>query len=90
MSKRTSGGANGRGNDRLVVHRPEGWAVTAPRAQRASSVHRRQADAERQAKATVAGLGGGEVRIQDRHGRWRDSDTVKPGNDPRSSKDRRH
>lgn len=34
--------------------------------------------------------GGGEVRIQDRHGLFRDSDTVPPANDPFPPRDRRH
>ncbi|MDE2442264.1 MAG: DUF2188 domain-containing protein, partial [Betaproteobacteria bacterium] len=42
------------------------------------------------AKQTVRNLGGGEVRIQGRDGRWRDSDTVVPGNDPCPPKDRKH
>jgi len=90
MSRHKSSASTGRSNERLVVNHPEGWAVKAPGAKRASSVHERQSDAERQAKKTVAGLGGGEVRIQGQDGRWRDSDTVAPGNDPRSSRDRKH
>lgn len=77
-------------NGRFVVRHPEGWAVKKPDAERASSVHDRQADAERAAKQTVGGLGGGEVRVQGRDGRWRDSDTVAPGNDPNPPRDRKH
>ena len=39
------------------------------------------------AKETVRKLGRGEVRIQGRNGRWRDSDTVPPGNDPNPPRD---
>lgn len=77
-------------NDRFVVRHPDGWAVKKPDAERASSVHDRQADAVRAAKQTVGGLGGGEVRIQGLDGRWRDSDTVAPGNDPNPPRDRKH
>jgi hypothetical protein len=77
-------------NDRFVVRHPEGWAVKKAGADRASSIHNRQADAERAAKQTVSGLGGGEVRVQGRDGRWRDSDTVAPGNDPFPPRDRKH
>ena len=77
-------------NDRYVTKHPEGWAVKAPGAKRASSVHGRQADAEKQAKQTVANNGGGEVRIQGRDGKWRDSDTVAPGNDPNPPRDSKH
>lgn len=80
----------GNSNDRYVVRHGDGYAVRAPGAKRVSSVHDRQSDAEQQAKATVARLGGGEVRIQDRHGRFRDSDTVEPGNDECPPRDRKH
>ena len=51
---------------------------------------RARRDAEQAAKQTVRNLGGGEVRIQGRDGRWRDSDTVPPGNDPNPPRDRKH
>jgi uncharacterized protein DUF2188 len=77
-------------NDRFVVRHPEGWAVKKAGAGRASSVHNRQSDAEQAAKRTVEALGGGEVRVQGRNGRWRDSDTVAPGNDPNPPHDKKH
>lgn len=77
-------------NDRYVVNHPEGWAVKKPGAERSSDVFHRQSDAERRAKEIVSNLGGGEVRIQDRRGQWRDSDTVPPGNDPRNVRDSKH
>lgn len=77
-------------NDRYVVKHDDGWAVKKPGADRASSVHDTQREAERAAKDTVRNLGGGEVRIQDREGQWRDSDTVPPGNDPMPPRDRKH
>lgn len=76
--------------DRYVTKHPKGWAVQAPGAPRASSVHTTQREAEVQAKVTVGRLGGGEVRIQGRDGRWRDSDTVAPGHDPCPPRDRKH
>ena len=76
--------------DRYVTKHPRGWAVKAGGGKRASSVHETQREAERAAKRTVGNLGGGEVRIQDRTGRWRDSDTVPPGNDPNPPRDRKH
>lgn len=69
-------------NDRYVVKHPDGWAVKAGQAERASSIHDTQAGAIAAAKATVKRIGGGEVRIQDRNGKWRDSDTMPDGNDP--------
>lgn len=77
-------------NDRFVTRHPEGWAVRGPGAERASSVHQTQQEAERRAKEIVEGLGGGEVRIQGRNGKWRDSDTVAPGHDPNPPRDNKH
>ena len=75
-------------NYRYVVNHPDGWAVKAPESERASSVHDTQDEARAAAKATVRNLGGGEVLIQGKNGQWRVSDTVAPGNDPPSRKDR--
>lgn len=76
-------------SDRYVVKHPEGWAVKASGAARASGVYNTQRTAETAAKAIVRNLGGGEVRIQGRDGRWRDSDTVAPGHDPFPPRDTR-
>lgn len=77
-------------NDRYVTKHPDGWAVKKSGSNRASSVHTTQREAEGRAKKIVGNLGGGEVRIQNRQGKWRDSDTVSPGNDPYPPKDRKH
>lgn len=77
-------------NDRYVVRHEEGWAVKKPGAERASSVHDTQKEAEKRAKEIVTNLGGGEVRIQRKSGPFRDSDTVPHGNDPNPPRDRRH
>ncbi|MEX0983913.1 MAG: DUF2188 domain-containing protein [Actinomycetota bacterium] len=78
-------------NDRYVVKDPDGgWNVKKPDASRASSHHDTQAGAERRAKEIVARAGGGEVRVQGRDGRFRDSDTVPPARDPNPPKDKRH
>lgn len=60
-------------------------AANAPSGEWAKSIHSRQRDAEQ----TVRNLGGGEVHIQERDGRWRDSDTVPPGKDPNPPPDRK-
>lgn len=77
-------------NDRYVVKHPDGWAVKAGGADRASSIHGTQREAEAAAKKVVQNLGGGEVRIQGQNGKWRDSDTVAPGHDPYPPKDKKH
>jgi hypothetical protein len=77
-------------NDRFVTRHAEGWAIKKPGAERASSVFSSQRAAEQRAKTIVSNNGGGEVRIQGRDGRWRDSDTVPPGHDPSLPRDPKH
>lgn len=77
-------------NRRHVVPRNGKWAVVAGGAARASSAHSTQTEAIARAKEVVANLGGGEVTIHGHDGKIRDSDTVAPGNDPSSIKDRKH
>ena len=77
-------------NELYVIEQPQGgWAVRRPYSQKPISVHSTQREAELRAKEIVGKSGGGEVRIQDRYGRWRDSDTVAPGNDPYPPRDTR-
>lgn len=76
-------------NDRYVTRRDNGWAVIGPNHRRPSHIFPRQRQALDRARDIVGRQGGGEVRIQDRHGRWRDSDTVPPGNDPCPPRDTR-
>ena len=75
--------------DRYVVNHPDGWAVKGA-GQKASAIYETQRDAEKAAKQIVGNLGGGEVRIQGRDGKWRDSDTVSPGNDAFPPRDKKH
>lgn len=89
MNKKKEEGIVGK-NDRYVVREEDGWAVKKPGAERVSSRHDTQGAAENRAKEIVENLGGGEVRIQGRDGKWRDSDTVPHGNDPNPPRDRKH
>ncbi|WP_222537022.1 DUF2188 domain-containing protein [Pedobacter polysacchareus] len=69
----------------------QGWNVQKENGQRASAVTGTQKEAEQIAKGFSANNGGGEVRIhRPNGGPIRDSDTVKPGNDPRSTRDKKH
>lgn len=78
-------------NRRHVVPNSEGgWDIKAPGAKRSSGNFKRQREAESRAKEIVARAGGGEVTIHDRKGKIRDSDTVKPGNDPNPPRDKKH
>lgn len=70
-------------NRRHVVQNPNGgWDVKAPGASRSSARTNTQADAIARAKEIVQNAGGGEVITHGRDGQIRNSDTVKPGNDP--------
>jgi uncharacterized protein DUF2188 len=64
-------------SDRYVVPNSErgGWDVVKEKHQRASAHERTQKEAVDRARQIVDNLGGGEVRIQRRHGGFRDSDT---------------
>ena len=74
-----------------VVKNPDGgWDVKRDNASRSSLHTDKQKEAEDRAKDYAANSGGGEVRIQGRNGRIRDSDTVPPANDPYPPKDKRH
>lgn len=82
--------SSNKNNRHVVPNKEGGWHVKAPGSKRSSSRHDTQSDAERRAKEIVRRGGGGEVRIHDRKGRIRDSDTVAPGNDPHPPRDRKH
>lgn len=73
-------------NKRTVTPHPDGWSVEKSGAKRASSVHNTQQQAIDAARQNLANSGGGELAIKGRDGAVRAQDTVKPGNDPRSSR----
>jgi len=69
----------------------DGWNVQKEGGKKASAVVSTQKGAEQLAKQFSSNNRGGEVRIhRPNGGPKRDSDTVKPGNDPRSIKDMKH
>lgn len=75
-------------NNRHVTPRPDGkWQVVKPGASRASAVTDTQKQGIDRARTIVGNVGGGEVRIQGRDGKIRDSDTIAPGRDPNPPKD---
>ena len=65
---------SGNDNDRYVVKRPDGWAVVKEDHKRASALTDTQRDAIDRAKEITHNLGGGEVRVQNRHGRFREGE----------------
>lgn len=71
------------GNRRTVSPNPEGgWDVHKPGADRASSHHDTQSEAQAAGRRYLHNEGGGELITQGRDGKIRDKDTVSPGNDP--------
>lgn len=69
----------------------EGWNVQKEGGKKASAIVSTQKQAEQLAKQFSLNNGGGEVRIHRANGGLiRDSDTVKPENDPRSIKDTKY
>lgn len=73
-----------------VTHRSDGnWNVKRPGAQRPSIVTPTQYQAEQWAKQQLRkNPDGGEVKIQNTQGKWRDSDTI-GRRDPNPPKDTR-
>lgn len=70
-------------NSRHVLPNPNGgWDVKRPGAPRASAHADTQKEAIERANQIVGNSGGGEVRIHNRKGQIRDSNTIAPGNDP--------
>ncbi|MFD2523440.1 DUF2188 domain-containing protein [Emticicia soli] len=66
------------------------WDIQKEGGSRSSGSANTQKEAEKMAKTFASNSGGGEVRIHGLNGKIRDSDTVAPGNDPRSIKDTKH
>jgi len=66
------------------------WKIQKEGGQKASGYANTQKEAEMIAKNLSANSGGGEVRIHGLDGKIRDTDTVKPGNDPKTIIDTKH
>ena len=77
-------------NNRNVVPSPDGgWDVTKDGATRSSAHADTQQQAIDRAREIVHRAGGGEVRIHNRQGQIRDTDTIAPGNDPNPPRDKK-
>jgi hypothetical protein len=77
----------GQPNKRVVQQRDDGkHEVRKPGANRASVVTDTQKDAVKAARDILRNDGGGELQIRGRNGQIRQQDTIRPGNDPRSSR----
>jgi len=75
--------------DRTVYMTPNGWANKRNGAERAENIYSTQLEASKAARQNLKNSGGGELTIQGENGRFRDKDTVPPGNDPCPPKDKR-
>lgn len=80
-----------KGRDRTISKRPDGsWANKRNDANKASSLHRTQRDAERSGRKMLKNQGGGELVTKGVDGKIRSKDTIAPGNDPNPPKDKEH
>lgn len=80
-----------RKNDRTVSQRPNGeWANKRDGADRASSLHNTQKQAEDAARRQIRQEGGGELKTKGENGRIRSKDTIKPAKDPFPPRDTEH
>ena len=81
----------GKDRDRTVYRRDDGkWANKRADADKASSLHDTQKEAETTAKEMLKNQGGGELTTMGLDGRIRSKDTISPGNDPCPPKDKEH
>lgn len=87
MSKKQGGG---KGRDRTVFKRDDEWINKRNDADKASSKHKTQAEAEQIAKKMLTNQGGGELSIKGLDGKIRSKDTISPGKDPNPPKDKEH
>ncbi len=80
-----------KGRDRSVSRRSDRqWANKRNDANKASSLHDTQKEAEAAARQTLRNQGGGELTTMGRDGKIRSKDTISPGNDPDPPKDTEH
>jgi hypothetical protein len=66
------------------------WVNKKLGADRATSRHHTQAEAEAAARRNLGNQGGGELITKGRDGKIRSKDTIAPGNDPYPPKDKEH
>jgi len=80
-----------KGRDRTVYRRDDGlWANKRNDADRASTLHETQRDANETAKEMLENQGGGELTVIGRDHLIRSKDTIPPGHDPNPPLDREH
>jgi hypothetical protein len=75
---------------RHIVRDNKDWVVKKPGAERVSSRHDTQREADQRAAEILRNAGGGERVTHGRDGRIRSKDTIAPGNDPNPPRDKEH
>jgi Uncharacterized protein conserved in bacteria (DUF2188) len=75
---------------RHVVRDGDDWVVKKPGAERVSSRHDTQREADQRAAEILQSRGGGERITHNRQGQIRSKDTIPPARDPNPPKDREH
>ena len=76
-------------NDRIVFKTTDGdWANKKNSADKASSLHNTQKEAEDAARQMLKNQGGGELITKGLDGKIRSKDTIAPGNDPNPPRDK--
>ncbi|MBS7541550.1 DUF2188 domain-containing protein [Ancylobacter oerskovii] len=74
--------------DRTVYRNAQGeWVNKRNDAERASTLHRTQAEAEAAARGMLSRQAGGELTLKGVNGQIRSKDTIAPGNDPLPPRD---
>ncbi len=80
-----------KGRDRTIFRRPDNkWVNKRNDADKASSLHDTQKEAEQAARNMLKNQGGGELTTKGLNGRIRSKDTIAPGNDPFPPRDMEH
>ena len=69
--------------DRTIYKTDKGWVNKRNDADRATSIHDTQKDAYDAARRNLINQGGGDITIQGLDGKFREKNTIRPGNDPR-------
>lgn len=79
-----------KGRDRTVYKDGDEWVNKRNDAERATSRHRTQREAEQAARSNLKNQGGGELTTKGVDGKIRSKDTIAPGNDPNPPRDKEH
>lgn len=76
-------------NNRTVSKRTDGnWENKKNSSEKATSLHHTQKEAVDAAKKNLINQGGGELTTKGLDGKFKSKDTIAPGNDPSSIKDK--